>query len=429
MSVLRNLEDSQWWSTDQLRDYQWTALKKLIDHCYKTVPYYTDLFRKIGVEPGDIKTFSDYSALPVLTKDQLRENTERLCSTDPEPHLVEVRTSGSTGNPLSFKLSQYTLSYHLANSIRARKWWGLEIGDKEIKFWGVSMPFTPSILGRLRGHFLHIKDRLLSVSNLSAFDVSKDAQLRNYELLIKRRPKLIFGYGTAIYFFALFIKENGFDRHCDIRPLVMYTSEMLYSSQKELIKEVFGNHLICEYGAVEIGATGFECPAGSLHLADETVYHETMKLTESLEDGVEDLVVTHLRNFSFPLLRYKIGDLGRIGSRHCPCGRRLSVLDKLSGRSNDLLRKPNGEFIHAELFDYVMRYQRGVKRYRVIEKERGHLSLLLEMDGELSNSQKNDLLDKLHAQVGDAVRCDVSRVDRLPNDPSGKFRWVIAKSD
>jgi len=428
VQVLGELNKTQWLSQDELRELQWKKLKILLRHAYKNVPYYHSLFKGLGLLPRDFKDFEDLKKIPLLTKQLVRKNVNRLRARNFKGREILRRTSGSTGMPLKFPSNSQTDSYSLANAIRGRSWWGLQIGDSEFRFWGISTPFEKTLKSKLISILERPKDRLLSSIHLSPFDTSQDTLLRYYHILLKRQPKLIFGYGVAIYIFVKFIADMNLDLG-DYHPdVVIYTTETLYSSQKDLIKNVFDCSVVSEYGSVEMGIIAYECPKGNLHLSDETLYAEVVESPEKgFADGYGEIVLTHLTNFGFPFIRYNQGDIVSLSSEKCSCGRGLSIIRSFSGRSNDLIQKPNGEYIHPELFDYIMRYQPGVSRYRVIEESTGHLRLLLEMDKPLSKNQKENLHKGLLDYIEPDFKIDIEVTERIPNDSSGKFRWVISQ--
>src|SRR5210317_776170 len=76
--LLKQLEESQWWSTDQIIDYQWDNIKALLNHAFKNVPYYHNLFNKEDIRPEDIKTFTDFEKIPYLTKEIIKDNSVEL---------------------------------------------------------------------------------------------------------------------------------------------------------------------------------------------------------------------------------------------------------------------------------------------------------------------------------------------------------------
>ncbi|MEN6328520.1 MAG: hypothetical protein ABFD18_20215, partial [Syntrophomonas sp.] len=97
------LEDSQWWSEEELYQYQLRELSKLLNHCYSNVPYYNSLFNRVGFNPIKLHDLSDIEKIPFLSKEIIRKNFEALKSTIfSDNYFISANTGGSSGLPLSF---------------------------------------------------------------------------------------------------------------------------------------------------------------------------------------------------------------------------------------------------------------------------------------------------------------------------------------
>ena len=97
------LQESQWWSIEEHKEYQHVQLSKLLHHAYENVPYYRMVFDELGLKPKDILDLKDLQLLPFLTKEIIQENLPNLIARNyPKSKLHYVTTSGSTGIPLEF---------------------------------------------------------------------------------------------------------------------------------------------------------------------------------------------------------------------------------------------------------------------------------------------------------------------------------------
>ena len=76
LDYLSFLNKSQWWSSEELKDYQWVELQKLLAHAHEQVPYWKDRFDELGMSSVDIKSYEDFQRLPVITKEDIRANKE-----------------------------------------------------------------------------------------------------------------------------------------------------------------------------------------------------------------------------------------------------------------------------------------------------------------------------------------------------------------
>jgi phenylacetate-CoA ligase len=99
---LREYERSQWLDAEQLAELQWRKLSRLVEHCWREVPYYRRRWSEAGATPQDIRTPGDYARLPVLTKDDIRANFDDLHAGSWRGKLLYKTTGGSTGEPMRF---------------------------------------------------------------------------------------------------------------------------------------------------------------------------------------------------------------------------------------------------------------------------------------------------------------------------------------
>ncbi len=135
VAVRQALEASQWWPPERLAAAQFARLEALLRNANDSVPYYRDLFRRSGFDPRAMTALADLERLPLLTKADIRANTESLKATT-ATGLTRSNTGGSSGEPLVFFLGKERVSHDVAAKWRATRWWGVDIGDREIVVWG-----------------------------------------------------------------------------------------------------------------------------------------------------------------------------------------------------------------------------------------------------------------------------------------------------
>ena len=101
---IRFLSSTEWLSEKDLYDLQSNKLKRLIEHCYRNVPYYKRVFDERGITPEDIQSREDLAKLPILTKQIIKDNYNDLIAQDiASRKSFDGSTGGSTGIPLHFK--------------------------------------------------------------------------------------------------------------------------------------------------------------------------------------------------------------------------------------------------------------------------------------------------------------------------------------
>ncbi|MCX7217532.1 MAG: hypothetical protein NTY70_00945 [Burkholderiales bacterium] len=195
VALRKRMEQSQWWTRDQLRELQLSRVKQLLTHAQQHVPYYRDLFAQLGLQAEQVSSLQDLSRFPFLIKAEIRAHTEALKS-EKARHLARFNTGGSSGEPLIFFIGKERVSHDVAAKWRATRWWDVDIGDREIVVWG-----SPIVLGTqdsVRG----LRDKVFRTKLLPAFEMSEQ-KLDDFLAQIRQlRPKMLFGYPSALSHFA-----------------------------------------------------------------------------------------------------------------------------------------------------------------------------------------------------------------------------------
>ena len=128
---LKDLESSQWLNEADFNALRTRRLNALLGHAQSHVPYYTALFNSLGLSPKTNDPWATLRALPPLSKDLIRKNFANLRADNAGKTKV-FSTTGSSGDPLRFELSNRRVSRDIAAKWRATRWWDVDIGDKEI---------------------------------------------------------------------------------------------------------------------------------------------------------------------------------------------------------------------------------------------------------------------------------------------------------
>jgi phenylacetate-CoA ligase len=422
VAIRRSLEQTQWWPPERLAALRLERLRGLLAHAAKHVPYYRAVFARIGFEPGDVRSLADLQRLPLLTKADIRANTDALKS-ETATALARSNTGGSSGEPLVFFVGKERVSHDVAAKWRVTRWWGLDIGDPEIVVWG--SPIELGAQDRLRA----LRDRLLRTELLPAFEMS-EANLERYVRRIRRaRPKMLFGYPSAISFIARHAEKRGI-RMDDLGIRVAFvTAERLYDHQRDAIARVFGCPVANGYGGRDAGFVAHQCPEGALHITAEDLIVEVIdEQGQPLPAGAAgELVVTHLASRDFPFIRYRTGDVGVLGKEGCLCGRGLPVLREIQGRTTDFVVAQDGTVMHGLALIYVLRDLPGLKAFKIEQESLDCTRVRLVPDQGFDMSLIDVMRKGLKARLGDGVRIDTELVTQIEPERSGKFRYVVSR--
>lgn len=417
--VLRRLEESQWWPPRKIAEEQARSLRLFLSEVQARVPYYRELFSSLRFDAERVGGLADLTALPLLTKEGIRANTESLRA-EGVTGLVRYSTGGSTGRPLVFPVGPRRISHDVAAKWRATRWWNVDIGDPEVVIWS-----SPIEVGR-QDWARMARDRLFRSTLLSAFEMSPERIDRYLAVIRAKRPRMLFGYPSALAHIARRAEQRGV-RMDDLGIRVAFvTAELLYVGHRTQIERTFGCPVANGYGGRDAGFVAHECPERGIHVSAEDI------IVEILDDAgrpvplgtTGEIVVTHLATADFPFIRYATGDVGALDDRPCPCGRGLPLLKSIEGRSNDFLLAKDGRVMHAAAVTYAIRAMPEVGAFQVVQERLEFTRVLVVVDGPWSEERGRAIESDIKARLGDGVTVQVERVASIPTGPSGKHRFV-----
>ena len=415
---LADLQQMQWWSQQDLDQYKRKRLRDVLLHAGRSCARYRQLVPS-GVS---IETATEVlQSLPLLSKRDLQHHVKDLMAEGYHARTVRKTTGGSTGEPVSVLKDRQTLAFERAAMWLAYGWFGIEMGDRSARFWGV--PFT--VRRRLQSF---IADIGMNRIRFSAF-AFEDSELDHYWRRLERfRPDYLHGYVSMLEQMARFAQRRGLNAEKLDLKLVVATSEVLADPQRSLIEEVFRAPVQIEYGCGELGPIAHECPSGSLHLMTPNLWVEVLdEHGEQVAQGESgEIVLTDLHNRSMPLIRYRVGDFGILGSP-CECGRALPTLARIWGREYDYVVGQGGKKYHGEFFMYVFEDLRDqgldIDQFQVQQVESDRLRILVRsprsLDSEAVGRIRNLLRDRLSG-----FDVDVTETDEIPRAASGKMRVI-----
>lgn len=422
LAVRRSLEQSQWWTPQQLQQLQLQRLRALLKNAETRVPYYQQLFSELNFSADSVQSLTDLQRLPFLTKPVIREHFEQLKAIGAQG-LAPCSTGGSSGEPLRFLIPLERVSHDVAAKWRATRWWNVDIGDREIVLWG-----SPIELGG-QDRVKQVRDALMRTKLLPAFAMS-EAKLDQFLAEIRAfRPRMLFGYPSALAYLAQHAQQRGI-RMDDLGIEVAFvTAEKMYDEQRQQIEQGFGCRIANGYGGRDAGFVAHQCPAGGAHITAEDIIVEII--------GADDLpvpigqsgeiVVTHLATSDFPFIRYRTGDVGVLDPNPCSCGRGLPLLKEVQGRKNDFIKAVDGTVMHGAALTYILRDLPGIKVFKVIQHSLQRTEVLLVVDSEFPDDGECKIQADFRSRLGQSVEVDISRHVQLEPEKSGKYRFVMSK--
>jgi len=413
------LSQSQWWTVDQLRDLQMRRFRELLAHVQSHSPYFRERLAAAGIDPSKAG-WSDLQRLPTLTKDDLTAHYTDIVDRLSAGRLISMSTGGSTGAPLSFVVNRARQTADQASRLRAREWFGIKPGMRELYLWG--SPIETQSGRRFRDHCLNHR-------MLAAFDMTPRSMAGYVREMTRFNPHHLFGYPSSLARLARFIVDSGLKPAAPALRAVFTTGEVLMLADRSVLEGCFDAPVADEYGARDAGFIAQQCPAGAYHVSMESMIVELLDDTGKPvpPDERGEVTITHFDSQAMPFIRYRTGDFARWGGP-CSCGRALQTLTAIDGRKTDQLRTTAGGYAHGLAAIYPLRNAPEIAEFRVVQRAGLDLEVNVVERRPLSDEAIGKIRAELVARIG-AVDVRINRVARLAPLPSGKHRCVICEAN
>lgn len=419
--LMRRMETA---TPDAVRAYQETALQRVVDHAYRTVPYYTRVFDERRLKPADIRTAADLPKLPVLTKALLKTHFDELWSRAfDRRHLVDGHTSGTTGTPMEVLYDAGMMAMTYAALDRQYRWAGCRMakfGDRVAVLRGnIIVPLTQSRPPFWRVNWLH--NQLL----LSNFHMSPENLPAYFEQMRRFKPTVLDGYPSSVYVFAKVLLNRG-----ERLPLnaVLTSSETLFDFQREAMEEAFQCKVYDYYGAAERVVFAAECGRREGHhlFPEYGITEITDEAGQPLADGSEGIMVgTSLQNYGMPLLRYVTSDRTALTGRPCSCGLPLPLMREVTTKAEDVLRLKDGRLISPSVLTHPFKPLNEIDGSQLVQTALDRLLVRLVPRHDFTPALGERLVRDLKARLGEDMQVELEFVTELPRTKAGKFKWVI----
>ena len=425
---LRTIRELNRADPEEVEEYRRQKLTALLNHAYRTVPYYAEVLSEASIVVNSEVHLENFSEIPLLTKETLRAEQDRLVSQDPGPDPYTNTSGGTTGEPVEFVQDQRYWEWNVATKIFYQELAGKPLGGREVKLWGSERdlvegkesPKTQSV------NFLYNR-RLLNSFRMGKEDMSKYVRTIN-----SFQPRTIWAYVESIYQLARFVERNDLEVHSPAG--IVTTAGTLYEPVRERIEETFDAKVYNQYGSREVGDMACECSKQEgLHVFPYSHYVEVLD-----EDGrpapageTGRIVVTNLTNYSMPLIRYEIGDMGVASADQCPCGSPFPLLKSVTGRVTDHFVSTDGELVHGEFFTHLFYGRSWVQKFQVRQEapETVIVRIVERDDGVKEDKHLTEIVEQIRMVMGESVTVEVEFPEEITPSSSGKYRYVISEVD
>ncbi|MBR0497511.1 MAG: phenylacetate--CoA ligase [Paludibacteraceae bacterium] len=349
---------------EQIEKLQLERLKTTVEHCMHSA-FYKQRFKEAGLEPGDIQSLDDIRKIPFTTKQDLRDTYPFGMASVPLSQCVRLHSSsGTTGNPTVILHTQKDLD-EWANAVARCLWMvGCRPDDVFQNTSGYGM-FTGGL------GFQYGAERL-GMLTVPAAAGNTRRQLKFFTDFGTTVVHAIPSYATRIY---EVMQQEGIDPRRDTRLRTLVIGAEPHSEeQRRRIQDMLGVKAYNSFGMSEMCGPGvaFECKEqNGMHIWEDYYIVEIVdpKTLEPVPDGeIGELVLTTINREAMPLLRYRTRDLTRIIPGECPCGRHHKRIDRMKGRSDDMIVLRGVNIFPIQVEQVLMRYKELGSNYLITLK-------------------------------------------------------------
>ena len=363
---------------EEIQKFQLEKLKETVNWLSEKVPFYQNKFKEMGITADDLKSIEDSAKLPFTVKNDLRDNYPfGLCAV-PMKDVVRVHaSSGTTGKPITGPYTRDDLDQWIECMCRNLYSAGIRQEDIVQNAYGYGL-FT----GGLGFHQAATRMGCAVVPTSSG--------------LTERQITLMQDFGATVLFatpsYALTIAKRAEEMKVDVKALPLrvgvFGAEPWTSGMRQEIEERMGIKAMEAYGLTELcgPGVGFDCEAqDGIHINEDFFLPEIVdpNTLEPLPLGEQgELIFTSLQRKAMPMIRYRTKDITRLRREECSCGRTFVKMDKIYGRSDDMLIISGVNVFPSQIESLLLDIEEVAPQYRLIVRKKGYLDhLMVQVEG------------------------------------------------
>lgn len=400
-------------------------LRNLVRKLVKN-PLYAEKFTSMGIVPEDIKGVEDLHKLPFTTKEDLRKSYPLGLQIAPDKDVVRVHSSsGTTGSPVMIPYTRNDVNVWAEMMARCLKMVGVQENDR--------IQITPGYGLWTAGIGFQAGAELLGAMAVPVGPGNTERQLK---MMLDLKTTVLIGTSSYGLLLAEEAERRGLTEKLSLR-LGVFGSERWGERMRNRIEELIGIDAFDIYGLTEIYGPGIaiDCPHHTgLHYWDDHLIFEIVDPVTGaqLPTGCKgELVITTITKEGMPLLRFRTRDITRIIPARCSCGSPYPMIDRIVGRSDDMIKIKGVQVYPAEVENVLKQIPGLSSEYRIeIDRKNGKEYVLLQVEGQPACKSYSELAKRCQLavknQIGLSMDVEVVEYDSLPRSEK-KTQRVIDK--
>lgn len=376
----------------------------------KSNQYYKPLLQQHSDKVIMDQPFQVLSTLPLMDKIAINNNKHLIYTTIKGRKVQQKKTGGSTGNPFYYFVDKEHLSWFWAHIYFFwNRYSGYQPGD----------PFVTIAGNSLRTTNRRISENLYHKAQNNYF-ITGDVIDQNLSIDFSKSNKSVLLYGYPSSIVNILKLKPELSKNLRKLKAVFTTSEQLLPHIRLQIEQALHVPVFDMYGANDGGILSCECEKhNGYHINAQNCYVESFEN----EHGLSELLLTNLVSYSFPFVRYRVGDIGTVTNEPCSCGLSGPRIQELSGRTRDMILLPNGKNIHGSFFNQIFYKYPDVDGYKIFQKEDRSIIIYIHLD-------KTQNFDTISSQITQEIRNSLGDISlsaelmRELNPTNEKFKLI-----
>jgi len=401
-------------SREKIEKHQINKINNFLKDACSNVPYYINS----KIYSKQIASFDDFRKLPVMNKDIVRSSSDsfhskKYCDLN---KLIALRTSGTTGEPMTFYHDINCYSYFTGANVRK------VMSTKKYKPYFKAIQISPHIRKPKIYEKFGLFRRITVSGDLPIDEVKK--------IVIESKPDCLISYPVYLGDLVSSMSEEERNLLSESVKLIFTESEMLTENLRAYIQNSLKTEIFDDYASNEMLSITYECSHHRHHIVEDRIYLEVLDDEgNSLPDNIEgNIVITSYLEKAMPLIRYLQGDKGIISSEPCPCGRTFKTLKLTQGRAEHCIQLDNGKKIYSWIMIRLSVLVEGVREMYIRQGMDGNITVYYIPFNKVhanNNEIERFIKDYFIDELGICPKLEVT--DCIPRTKGGKAQYIFSE--
>ena len=428
LALLWQFEQTERWPADLLLQQQLQQLALVIDHAWRSAPFYRARLDAAGWQSGEVLTLAKLRALPLLTRRDIQDAGPALRSTAIPPQFGAVhenRTSGATGQPVQVSRTALDALLWQANTLRDHYWHQRDQSLKLAAIRALAPGIADAPQGITAAGWGAASEALRATGPSALLTLNTDVAAQA-AWIRQHAPGYLLTYPSNLAALLVHFARAG-ERLPGLRA-VLTVGETVSPALRVNCRNTLGVDIEDTYSSQELGYIALQCPvSGQYHVMAESVLVEVLDAAGNpCQPGATGrLVVSSLHNFATPLIRYELHDHAVAGTP-CACGRTLPTLAYIAGRERNMVRLPDGSTHWPLVGFHRFRDIAPVRQYQLVQRSLHSLEVRLVCDRALTADEEAQLGTVIREALGYPFELRFVYFEgELPRAANGKFEEFV----